>query len=93
MSLSFKSGIGAVVIKSSNPLLSDTDFVVPSMKASCFGLKIRVNIYQISETEEKQIDSKSRWLKKTSKIIKYNPHLIPGKKIKCKYQNEHPSNE
>lgn len=37
--LSFKSGIGAVVINSSNPLVS-LSFEVPTMNASCFGLVV-----------------------------------------------------
>lgn len=47
MSFSFKSGIGAVVRKSSNPLPSCLIFEVPSINASCFGLysQVRVKLY------------------------------------------------
>lgn len=38
---SFKSGIGAVVMKSSKKELSGLTLEVPSINASCFGLEIR----------------------------------------------------
>ena len=44
ISFSFKSGIGAVVMKRSNPLLKYFPFDVPSMNASCL---ILVNHHSI----------------------------------------------
>lgn len=47
-SLSFKSGIGAVVINKSNPLLLGF-FAVPIINASCFGLQNRRNTVNIKD--------------------------------------------
>lgn len=62
-SLSCKSGIGAVVINRSNPLLSLV-FEVPIINASCFGLCcIGVNIKRniSNATKTKYLGLKTKW--------------------------------
>ena len=47
ISFSFRSGIGAVVMKRSNTLLKYFPFDVPSMNASCFILVNNHNVHQL----------------------------------------------
>lgn len=77
ISLSFKSGIGAVVITSSNPLFSSLFFVVPSINASCFGLCVhRVRLRHQYE-KKSNIPAKQRSFKKqTLSQVDYEASLL-----------------